>query len=189
MRRPSSETVSLEKRGALTARVDARAGRHARGRKEGGRSVRRAAARAGRRGRRAETRMNGSGGTEKSCPRSQNGSTGLSKRFEDLFAQSDELTKRQLALEGAPRATRAGRRPREKGVVADGLRCARAVRTSTCCARKSRNSTSRTPKSSKLGAELAADRQAIQEFSERMNAISARAPELEAKIDGDTRTR
>ncbi len=35
----------------------------------------------------------------------------------------------------------------------------------------------------KLGAELAADRQAIQEFNERMNAISTRAPEIEAKVE------
>ena len=36
---------------------------------------------------------------------------------------------------------------------------------------------------SQLTAELAADRQALQAFGERMTAVSTRAPELEAKVD------
>ena len=107
---------------------------------------------------------------------------GLSKRFEELFAQSDELTRRQLTLEGLhERLAQVDDLAKKTSSQMDWLRQGRqdldVLRNDVLEFHESH------AEIAQLSAKLAADRQALQAFGERMTAISTRAPELEAKVD------
>ena len=176
------QTVSLEKRSALLVEsMHAQVGTLEVDKKEVDAVGERLRALVGAIGR-AETRMNGLAGHEKVLSSVSNGVQALSRRFEDLFAQSEELTTRQLALEGVhDRLAQVDDLARKASSQMDWLRQGRqdldALRKDVLEFHKSQ------AEIKKLGAELAADRQAIQEFNERMNAISTRAPEIEAKVE------
>lgn len=131
---------------------------------------------------RAEARMSAVAGQEQFVSTIAQGVEGLSKRFEELFAQSDELTRRQLTLEGL----------HERLAQVDDL--AKKVSWQMDWLRQGRQDLEELRKDvqqfheahteiTQLSAELAADRQALHAFGERMTAVSMRAPELEAKVD------
>jgi chromosome segregation ATPase len=131
---------------------------------------------------RAETRMNGLAGHEKQLSTVANGVEALSRRFDDLFAQSEELTTRQVTLEGVhDRLAQVDDLARKAISQMDWLRQGRqeldALRKDVLEFHKAH------AEITKLGAELAADRQALLGFSQRVDAISIRAPELEARVE------
>ena len=107
----------------------------------------------------------------------------LSKRFEELFAQSDELTTRQLTLEGLHEAfAQVDELAKKASSQLEWLRQGRqeldVLRKDVLEFRESHATVTR------VSAELAADRQALQTLGELLTAVSTRAPELEAKVDG-----
>jgi chromosome segregation ATPase len=131
---------------------------------------------------RAETRINGLAGHEKALSTVSNGVEALSKRFDDLFAQSEELTTRQISLEGVhDRLAQVDDLARRASSQMDWLKQGRqdldALRKDVLEFHTAHAEISR------LGVQMATDRQAIHEIGERMAAISTRAPELEAKVE------
>ena len=111
------------------------------------------------------------------------GIEGVSKRFEDLLAQSDELTRRQLALDRlheqlADVDALAKKTSWQMDWLRQGREDMEALRKDVLEFQESHANVAQ------LRADLAADRQALQAFGERMTAVSARTPELEAKVDG-----
>lgn len=131
---------------------------------------------------RAEARIGAVASQEKSISTMAQGIEGLSKRFDELFAQSDELTSRQLTLEGSyDRLAQVDDLATKVASQLDSLRKGHqdldALRKDMLALRTSQ------AEIAQLSAGLAADRQAIHGFGERLTAISTRAPELEAKID------
>ena len=131
---------------------------------------------------RAEARMSAFAEQEKLLSTMTQGVEGLSKRFEELFAQSDELTRRQLTLEGLhERLAQVDDLAKKASSQMDWLRQGRqdleVLRKDVLEFHESH------VEISQLSAKLAADRQALQTFGERMTAVSTRAPELEAKVD------
>ena len=73
---------------------------------------------------------------------------GLTKRFDALFAQADDLTKKQLALDTLHEQLGQVDELAKRTVVADGLAQAEPPGSRRRCARRFRTSTSRTPRSS-----------------------------------------
>ena len=131
---------------------------------------------------RAEARMGAFAGQEKFLSTMAQETEGLSKRFEGLFAQSDELTRRQLTLEGLyDRLAQVDDLAEKASLQIDWLRQGRqdldVLRKDVLEFHKSH------AEITQLSAELVADRQAIQAFGEQLTVISTRAPELEAKVD------
>ena len=131
----------------------------------------------------AESRMEALGAKDKNLIELGQKVDGLTKRFETLFAQADELTKKQLVARDAARAARPGRRAREEDVVADGRappepagprRAAQGSPGVLQVARRDRPSCATS--SAPIGTALEA-------FGDRMTGFAARAPELEAKMD------
>ena len=108
---------------------------------------------------------------------------GLTKRFEALFAQADELTKKQLALETLNERLGQVDDLAKKTSWQHGRAPAEPAGPRRCCGRKSRSSTGRTPRSRSCATSSAPTARRSRPFGERMTAFSARAPELEAKMD------
>jgi chromosome segregation ATPase len=131
---------------------------------------------------RAEARMGAFAGHEKALSTIAQGIEGLSKRFDELFAESDELTKRQLTLEGLyDGLAQVDDLAKKAASQIDWLRQGREeldlLRKDVLAFHKSH------AEITQMAAELAADRQAIQVFGERMTAIATQAPELGAKVE------
>ena len=131
---------------------------------------------------RADSRMSAFAGHEKTLQNISQGIETLSKRFDELFAQSDELTKKQLTVEGlhdrlAQVDDLATRASSQMDWLRQGRQDLDAFRRDVLELHKSH------AEIRQISTELASDRNAIQAFGERLNAISSRAPELEAKID------
>jgi DNA repair exonuclease SbcCD ATPase subunit len=131
---------------------------------------------------RAEARISVFAGQEKMLSTVGQGVEGLSKRFDELFAQSDELTKRQLTLEGLyDRIAHVDDLAKKASSQIDWLRQGRqkldALQKDVLEFHRSHAAITQ------LSAGLASDRQAIQALGERMTAISTQAPKLEAKVD------
>ena len=132
---------------------------------------------------RAEARMGALAGQEKDLAGIAQGIEVVSKRFEDLLAQSDELTRRQLVLDGlheqlADLDALAKKTSWQMDWLRQGREDMEALRKDVLEFQESHANVAQ------LRADLAADRQAIQAFGERMTAVSARTPELEATVDG-----
>jgi chromosome segregation ATPase len=111
------------------------------------------------------------------------GIDGVSQRFEGLLAQSDELAGRQLAVDRLhEQLTDVDALARKTASQADWLRQGRedveALRRDLLEFQHFRAD------AGELGTDLSACRQELQAFGERMTAVSARAPELEATVDG-----
>src|SRR5262249_41843244 len=107
---------------------------------------------------------------------------GLTKRFEAMFAQADDLTKKQLDLESL----------RERLAELDAL--SKKTTWQMDALRQSRQDLDALHKdiqdfyaahadAAKIGDKLTADRVRLEAFGERLTAFSAQAPELEAKMD------
>lgn len=131
---------------------------------------------------RAEARMSAFAEQEKSRSTMAQGVEELCKRFEELFLQSDELTRRQIKLEGLhERLEQVDDLAKEASSQIAWIRQGRqdldVLRKDVLEFHESRTEIAQ------LNAELAADRQALLAFSERMNAVATRAPELDAKVD------
>ena len=131
---------------------------------------------------RAETRMGAFAEHENILFRLRQGTEGLSERFDQLFAQSDDLTRRQLTLEGLyGRLAQIDELAKKASSQIDWLRQGRqeldALRTDVREFHKSHAEITH------LSAGLASDRQALHAFGERMTAISMQAPQLEARVD------
>lgn len=131
----------------------------------------------------AEARMSALGEQEKFLSSLAQRVEGISKRFEELFAQSDELTTRQLTLEGLHEGfAQVDELAKKASSQIDWLRQGRqeleVLRKDVLEFHESHATVTR------LSAELAADRQTLQTFGEQLTAVATRAPELEAKVDG-----
>jgi chromosome segregation ATPase len=131
---------------------------------------------------RADARLNGFAGQEKLLSTMAQRIDGLSKCFDELFAQSDELTRRQLTLEGMyDTLSQVDELAKKASAQGDWLRQGRqeleVLRKDVLEFHKLYAEITH------LNAALTADRHAIQAFGERMTAISTRVPELEAKVD------
>ncbi len=177
------QTAGLEKRGALLLEsMHAQVGTLAIDKKEIEAVDERLRALDGAVGR-AEARMSALGEQEKFLSGLAQRVEGLSKRFEQLFAQSDELTTRQLTLEGlhdgfAQVEELAKKVSSQMDWLRQGRQELEVLQKDVLQFRESHATVTR------LSAELAADRQTLQAFSEQLTAVSTRAPELEAKVDG-----
>ena len=157
-------------------------GRHARAQEEGVRGVRRAAARAADLGRR---RRIAHGGARREGQEPRSSSTqkvdGLTKRFETLFAQADELTKKQLVARGAARAARRRSTTSPRRRRGRWTRCEQSRQDLDVLRKEIQDFYKSHAEIAKLRDKLGADRLALEAFGERMTAFAARAPELEAQ--------
>ena len=131
---------------------------------------------------RAEERMSAVAGQEKLLSTMAQGVEVLSKHFEGLFAQSDELTRRQVTLEGlheklAQVDDLANKASWQMDWLRQGREDLEVLRKDVVEFHESH------AQIAQLSAELATDRQALQAFGDRMTAVSTHAPELEAKVD------
>jgi DNA repair exonuclease SbcCD ATPase subunit len=131
---------------------------------------------------RAEARMSAFAGQEKILSRMTQEVEGLSKRVRELFAESDELTTRQLTLAGVhERLAQVDDLAKNTSSQMDWLREARedleVLRKDVLTFHESH------VQITQFSAELAADRQTLQAFGDRMTAISTRAPELDSQVD------
>lgn len=132
---------------------------------------------------RAEARMGALAGQEKDLAGIAQGIEGVAKRFEDLLAQSDELTKRQLALDSLQEQLTevdalAKKTSRQMDWLRQGREEVEALRMEVLEFQESHAG------AAQLGADLAGYRQVLQAVDQRMAAVSARTPELEARVDG-----
>ena len=131
---------------------------------------------------RAEARLSAFAEQEKALSAMAQGVEGLSKRFKELFAQSDDLIRRQLKLDGLhARLAQVDDLSKKTSSQIEWIQQGRQdldkLRHDVQAFHKSH------AEMRQLAAELTADRQALEGFGERMTAISTRAPELEAKFD------
>jgi chromosome segregation ATPase len=176
------QTASLEKRGAvLLEAMHTQVGTLAVAQKEVETIGERLGAVAAAIGR-AEARMGAFAEQEKMLSVLRHGSEGLSRRFDELLAQSDELANRQLTLEGlSDRLAQVDDLAKKASSQIDWLRQGRqeldALRKDVLEFHKCH------AEITQLSAGLVSDREAIQAFGERMTAISIQAPKLEAKVD------
>ncbi|HEV8346927.1 MAG TPA: hypothetical protein VGQ16_10155 [Vicinamibacterales bacterium] len=130
----------------------------------------------------AEARMSGLAAKDKSLIELAQKVDGLAKRFESLFAQADDLTKKQLSLEVLhERLGQVDDLAKKTSWQMDSLRQSRQdleiLRKDIQDFYKSH------AEAAKLGDRLGADRLALEAFGDRLTAMSAQAPELEAKMD------
>ena len=110
---------------------------------------------------------------------------GLSKRFETLFTQADDLTKKQLALE--PLHERLGQAHDIAGEATRQLDSLRQSREDLDALRKEiQEFSERHADAARLVEKLGADRLGLEALGERMTAFATLAPELEAKMDAIT---
>ena len=131
---------------------------------------------------RAEARLSAFAEQEKVLSSMAQGVEGLSKRFKELFAQSDDLIRRQLTLDGLhARLAQVDDLSKKTSSQIEWIQQGRQdldkLRHDVQAFHKAH------AEITQLGAKLTADRQALQAFGERMTVISTRAPELEAKFD------
>jgi chromosome segregation ATPase len=131
---------------------------------------------------RAEARMGALAGQEKDLAGIAQGISGVSRRFEDLLAQSDELTTKQLALDTLHEQLKdVDALAKKTSGQLDWLRQGReevdALRKEVLEFQQSHAG------AAQLGADLAGYRQALQAIGDRMTTVSARTPELEAQVD------
>ena len=107
---------------------------------------------------------------------------GLSKRFESLFAQADELAKKQHALESLnERLGQVDDLAKKTTWQLDSLRQSR--QDLDVVRKEMQELHTSHADAAKLADRLGADRLGLEAFGERMAAFSARAPELEAKME------
>jgi len=130
----------------------------------------------------AESRMSALAAKDKNLIELTQKVDGLTKRFESLFAQADDLTKKQLSLEVLhERLGQVDDLAKKTSWQMDSLRQSRQdldiLRKDIQEFYKSH------AEAAKLGDKLGADRLALEAFGDRMTAMSAQAPELEAKMD------
>ena len=110
---------------------------------------------------------------------------GLSKRFETLFTQADDLTKKQLALE--PLHERLGQAHDIAGEATRQFDSLRQSREDLDALRKEiQEFSERHADAARLVEKLGADRLGLEALGERMTAFATLAPELEAKMDAIT---
>lgn len=133
----------------------------------------------------AETRMQALAAKDKSLIALSDKVDALTKRFETLFNQSDELTKKQITLETLhERLGQVDDLAKKTTWQMDALRQSRQdldlLRTEVQEFYKSHGAIA------KLGDKLGADRVAFEAFDERITAFAAQAPELETKLDAIT---
>ena len=130
----------------------------------------------------AESRMDALAAKDKNLIALGQTTDSLTKQFETLFAQSDELTRRQLALESM----------RDRLAEVDDL--AKKTAWQMQSLKQTRQDLEGLRKEiqefhtshadvARLRDKLGADRRAFEAFDERVTAMSARAPELEAKME------
>jgi chromosome segregation ATPase len=132
---------------------------------------------------RAEARIGALAGQEKDLAGIAQGIEVVSKRFEDLLAQSDELTSRQLVLDGlheqlAALNALAKKTSSQMDWVRQGREDMEALRKDVLVFQESHVNVMQ------LRADLAVDQQALQALGARLTAVSDRTPELEATVDG-----
>src|SRR5262245_43480184 len=130
----------------------------------------------------AESRMTALAAKDKSLIELSQKVDSLTKRFESLFAQADDLTKKQLSLEALhERLGQVDDLAKKTSWQMDALRQSRqdldVLRKDIQDFYKSH------AEAAKLGDRLGADRLALEAFGDRMTAMSMQAPELEAKMD------
>ncbi|MFI5302786.1 MAG: hypothetical protein ACHREM_32250, partial [Polyangiales bacterium] len=130
----------------------------------------------------AESRLQALTAKDKSLIALAQKSDGLTKQFETLFTQADELTKRQLALETIrERLGQVDDLAKKTSWQMDSLKQSRqdleVLRKEIQDFHKSHAEVA------ELRDKLGADRRAFEVFGERVTAMAARAPELEAKMD------
>lgn len=130
----------------------------------------------------AETRMETLAAKDKHLVALSQKADVLSKHFETLFVQSDELGKKQLALETLhERLGQVDDLAKKTTWQIDSLKQTRqdldVVRKEIQDFHKSHVEVGQ------LRDKLGADRRGLEAFGERLNAMSTRAPELEAKMD------
>ncbi len=132
---------------------------------------------------RAEERIGALAGQEKDLAGIAVGIDVASQRFEDLLAQSDELTRRQLVLDGlreqlADLDALAKKTSWQMDWLRQGREDMEALRKDVLEFQASHADVAQ------LRAALEVDREALQAFSVRMTAVSSRMPELEATVGG-----
>ena len=130
----------------------------------------------------AEVRMSALAAKDKSLIELTQKVDALTKRFESLFAQADDLTKKQLALETMrERLAQVDELSKRTSWQMDALRQSRqdldVLRKEIQEFYKSHG------EAAKLADKLGADRVGLEAFGTRMTAFAAQAPELEAKMD------
>ena len=130
----------------------------------------------------AESRMSALAAKDKGLIELAQKVDGLTSRFESLFAQADDLTKKQLSLEVLhERLGQVDDLAKKTSWQMDALRQSRqdldVLRTDIQEFYKSH------AEAAKLGDKLGADRLALEAFGDRMATMATQAPELEAKMD------
>src|SRR5947207_590653 len=130
----------------------------------------------------AESRMNALGARDKTLVELAQKTDGLTKRFEMLFAQADDLTRKQLALDALhERLAQVDDLTRKTAHQMDAMR---QTRQDLEGVRKEGQSFHAAHAAvAKLADRLSADRLGLEAFGERLAAFAGQAPELEAKMD------
>jgi len=131
----------------------------------------------------AESRMAALAAKDKSLIELSQTVDGLTKRFETLFAEADDLTRKQLSLEALhERLGQVDDLAKRTSWQMDSLRQSRqdldVLRHDIQEFYKSHAEAAR------LADKLGSDRLALEAFGERMTAFASHTPELEAKMDG-----
>jgi chromosome segregation ATPase len=131
----------------------------------------------------AEKRIGALTGQEKDLAGIADGIEVVSQRFEGLLAQSDELMRRQLVLDGLhEQLADLAALAKKTSWQMDGLRQGRedmeTLRKDVLEFQTSHANVAQ------LRAALEVDREALQAFAVRMTAVSSRIPELEATVGG-----
>src|SRR5262245_22504148 len=130
----------------------------------------------------AESRMTALAAKDKSLIELSQKVDGLTKRFESLFAQADDLTKKQLSLEALhERLGQVDDLAKKTSWQMDALRQSR--QDLEVLRKDIQEFYKAHAEAAKLGDQLGADRLALEAFGDRMTAMSGQAPELEAKMD------
>ena len=130
----------------------------------------------------AESRMNALGARDKTIVDLAQKTDGLAKRFETLFTQADDLTRKQLALDALhERLAQVDDLVKKTAHQMDAMRQTRqdleAVRKEIQTFHAAHSGVA------KLADRLSADRLGLEAFGERLAAFAGQAPELEAKMD------
>src|SRR5262249_3244421 len=106
----------------------------------------------------------------------------LHKRFESLFAQADDLTKKQLSLESLrDRLAQVDELSKRTSWQMDALRQSRE--DLDVLSKEIQEFYTSHAEAAKLADKLGADRLALETFTDRMTAFASQTPELEAKMD------
>jgi chromosome segregation ATPase len=132
---------------------------------------------------RAEERIGALVGQEKDLAGIADGIEVVTQRFEDLLAQSDELTRRQLVLDGlheqlADLDALAKKTSWQMDWLRQGREDMEALRKDVLEFQETQGNVAQ------LRADLAVDREALQAFGVRMTAVATHMPELEAALGG-----